>query len=55
MNEKNILKNSMRYLTLTDIKKQCVIDEDFHDDDLFLDSIGNSAEDYVEQMYHSAP
>lgn len=27
-----------------------MIDEDFHDDDLFLDSIGNSAEDYVEQM-----
>lgn len=40
----------MNYLTLEDIKQQCVIDSDFHDDDVLLESMGDAAEDYVEQL-----
>lgn len=40
----------MRYLTIEKIKQQCVIDEQYTDEDSFLESIGNAAEDYVEQM-----
>lgn len=40
----------MNYLTIEDIKKQCVIDNDFTDDDLLLESMGEAAEDYVEQL-----
>lgn len=40
----------MNYLTLDEIKKQCVIDPDFHEDDEFLEMIGNSAEDMAAQM-----
>lgn len=35
----------MQFLTLDQIKKQCVIPEDYHDDDEYLEMIGNSAED----------
>ena len=40
----------MQYLTLDEIKKQCVIDADYHDDDEFLTMIGDAAEDLTSQM-----
>lgn len=40
----------MNYLTLEDIKRQCIIDFDFTDDDIYLESLGNTAEDFVEQI-----
>ena len=40
----------MRYLTLTDIKRQLVIDADFTDDDAYLEALGETAEDIVEQQ-----
>lgn len=40
----------MQYLTLDEIKRQCVIDEDYHDDDEFLNMIGDSAEELTAQL-----
>lgn len=40
----------MTYLTLEEIKKQCVIDEYFTEDDEFLEMVGDAAEDFVSQM-----
>lgn len=40
----------MNYLTIEEIKKQCVIDADFIDDDEFLEMIGDAAEDMCEQL-----
>jgi len=40
----------MEYLTIEKIKEQCVIDADFTDDDTFLESIGNTAEQLVAQQ-----
>ena len=40
----------MNYLTLEDIKRQCIIDFDFTDDDTYLESIGEASEDFVEQI-----
>ena len=40
----------MRYLTLSAIKMQSCIDNDFQDDDTLLESMGEAAEDYVEQL-----
>lgn len=40
----------MQYLTIEEIKQQCVIDPDFNDDDTFLEAIGDAAEDFVAQM-----
>lgn len=40
----------MKYLTLEEIKKQCVVDDNFHDDDTFLEMIGESAEDMAEKL-----
>lgn len=40
----------MRYLTLNEIKKQCVVDQDFHEDDEFLTMIGNAAEDMASKL-----
>lgn len=40
----------MQYLTLDEIKKQVVLDEDFHDDDEFLTMIGDSAEELTSQL-----
>ena len=40
----------MNYLTLEELKKQCVIDSDFTDDDEFLEMIGDAAEDMAEQL-----
>jgi hypothetical protein len=38
----------MNFLTLSQIKKQCIIDEDFTDDDEYLTMIGDSAEQFLE-------
>ena len=40
----------MKYLTLNEIKKQCVVDQDFHEDDEFLTMIGNAAEDMASKL-----
>lgn len=39
----------MKYLTIDQIKKQCVIDDDFFDDDEYLETLGDTAEELVEQ------
>lgn len=38
----------MQYLTLSQIKKQLIIDEDFTDDDAYLEMLGDSAEQFLE-------
>ncbi len=43
----------MRYLTIEMIKKQVVIDTEFLEDDVLLESIGDTAEEYVEQLVNS--
>ena len=43
----------MRYLTLDIIKKQVVIDQDYDDDNLYLEHLGAAAEDYVEQLLNT--
>lgn len=40
----------MQFLTLDQIKKQCVIPEDYHDEDEFLEMIGDSAEDMTSAL-----
>jgi hypothetical protein len=40
----------MRYLTLEEIKKQCVIDSIYEDDDMYLTSLGETAEEIIEQQ-----
>lgn len=40
----------MKYLKLEDIKRQCIIDFDFTDDDVYLESLGDTAENFVEQI-----
>lgn len=40
----------MDFLTLDEIKKQCVIDADFKDDDEYLEMLGDSAEDTVQSL-----
>lgn len=40
----------MQYLKLEDLKRQCVIDEDFHDDDEYLISLADVAEETVAQQ-----
>lgn len=40
----------MQYLTLEEIKKQCVIDANFTEDDTFLEMIGDAAEDMTSQL-----
>lgn len=40
----------MNYLTLEEIKQQCVIDSDFTDDDELLTRLGTAAEDLIEQL-----
>ena len=39
----------MRYLTIKELKRQSVIDIDFHDDDELLCSLATAAEDSLEQ------
>lgn len=43
----------MTYLTLDELKKQCVIDSSFTDDDTYLSSLGDTAEALVEQQIDS--
>jgi len=38
----------MNFLTLEELKKQLIIDEDFHDDDNYLEMIGDTAEDFLQ-------
>ena len=40
----------MNYLTLDEIKQQCVVDLNYHDDDQLLEMIGNSAEELTAQL-----
>ncbi len=40
----------MQYLTLDEIKRQCNIDLDFHDDDPFLELLGESVEDITANL-----
>lgn len=40
----------MKYLTLAQIKKQCVIDADFTDDDEYLEALGDTCEQTVERQ-----
>ena len=40
----------MRYLTISELKQQCVIDGDFNDDDDYLAALGETAETLVEQQ-----
>jgi len=40
----------MQYLDINEIKKQLNIDADFHEDDEFLELLGESAEDMVAQL-----
>lgn len=40
----------MQYLTIDKIKKQCVIDSTFTDDDTYLEALGDTAEQLVEQQ-----
>lgn len=37
----------MKWLTLEDIKAQCRIEQDFHEEDALLESYGESAEDAI--------
>lgn len=40
----------MEYLTLTELKKQLVVDLDFHDDDTYICSLGDTAEEFVQKQ-----
>ena len=40
----------MKYLTIDEIKKQLNIDFDFHDDDQFLELLGDSVEDITANL-----
>lgn len=40
----------MQYLDINEIKKQLNVDADFHEDDEFLELLGESAEDMVAQL-----
>lgn len=40
----------MRYLTLEALKRQLIINEDYDGDDEYLESIGETVEDIVEQQ-----
>lgn len=40
----------MNFLTLEELKRQCVIDLDYHDDDNYLISLGDTAESLVEKQ-----
>ena len=40
----------MDWLTLDELKHQLVIDDDFKDDDKYIEQLGDSAEDTVQQL-----
>lgn len=44
----------MKYLTLEQIKHQCVIDQDFIDDDAYLEALGDTAEEIVERQVNQS-
>lgn len=44
----------MRYLDLTSIKKQLTIDEWFESDNDYLESLGDTAEEYIEQLVNKS-
>lgn len=44
----------MNYITLEEIKQQCKVDSWFTDDDNMLTSIGNGAENYLENYLDRA-
>lgn len=44
----------LNYLTLDEIKKQCVVDADFHEDDEYLEMVGEAAEDMTAQLLDSS-
>ena len=39
----------MEFLTIDELKQQCVIDTDFNDDNDYLEALGSTAEELVEQ------
>lgn len=43
----------MTYLTLAELKAQCIIDSAFTDDDAYLTALGDTAEKLVEQQIDS--
>ena len=40
----------MEFLTIDELKQQCVIDTDFNDDNDYLEALGSTAEELVEQQ-----
>ena len=40
----------MEFLTIDELKQQCVIDTDFNDDNDYLEALGSTAEEVVEQQ-----
>lgn len=44
----------MKYLTIEDIKRQCIIDSDFTDDDNYLEALGDAAEEMVEKQVNQS-
>ena len=44
----------MNYLTIDELKKQCIIDLDFTEDDDYLAALGDTAEALVEQQIDSS-
>lgn len=38
----------MNYLTLEEIKHQCIIESEFKEDDTYLEALGDAAEDFVQ-------
>lgn len=44
----------MQYLTIDEVKKQLNVDNDFHEDDEFLEMLGDSAEDIISQLTDSS-
>lgn len=45
---------TMNYLNLEMIKKQCIIDTDFTDDDKYLEMLGSVAEQLVEEQINES-
>lgn len=43
----------MNYLTVEDIKHQLIIEQDFTEDDTYLEALGDAAEDFVQAHLNS--
>lgn len=50
LSHKKIQYHTMNFLTLEDIKSQIVMDADYHDEDTYLESLGDTAEQLVEKQ-----